>query len=254
MSEKLPEIETSENPLRRPMLPVIALMAVFGLLLHVAVFLFVSIPLGEGPPQPREEAFVTYAGDDFGEAQLYREQAILFDSRPLFVPTLWNVASSLQGIARLHDETELFSFFGPELSLDQGSVLSIAPDLVEEVEVLDERVPVPGVFPLRGFGQIRSPTVEAALQTRGGLLEIENLGSGSSLIQMKLPDSLQAPERMWTPAVFIIEVDPRAVGAPPLRVSGSGIASWDAALAEYIASPRFRRQLPSGYYRVTIGP
>jgi len=180
----------------------------------------------------------------------------LLDSRPLFVPTRWNVASSLQDIARLRDEAELFAPYPPVVRLQpQGWAPQERPAAVADASI-EQLLLNDALHPLLGFGQRQDPASADPLEPRVASVSVENLSGEPSRRVFALPQisDAQVPVRLWDPLVFYVEIDPRSSGGIPLRSSGSGIAEWDLALMRYLASPGFRRQLAPGYYRVIIGP
>lgn len=251
-----PEIESASFSRRRGGIPTAIVLAVVGLAAHAVVFFFVSIPIGEGPSPLEADPFASYAERQGIANDLLQEQSALLDSRPLFVPTRWNVASSLQNIARLRDEAELFAPYQPIVRLQpQGWAPQERPAAAPSVAI-DQLLLDDALHPLVGFGQREDPASTEPLAPRVASVWLEKLSGDPKRIVFSLPriPDAQPPVRLWDPAVFYVEIDPRSSGGIPLRSSGSGIAEWDAALGRYLVSPAFRRQLPPGYYRVTIGP
>lgn len=241
---------------RRGWLPAIVGMAAIGVAVHLALFLFLSVPLSEGPAAPPDQRFVGYYEKQGDDHRLLQEQAVLLDSKPLFMPTVWNVASSLQNIARLRDESELFARYQPVLRLRQEGWEPGPESLPSSTTSLAAVLEGQAAYPLRGFGERGDLNGREPLEPRVAAISFKNLGGGPNPGDRALPalPGAAPPERLWSPAVFVLLVDPRTGGGEPLRVASSGIAEWDRALNRYLASPAFRQRLAPGYYRVTVGP
>lgn len=241
---------------RRRWLPTMLGLGLLGVGTLLYLFLFVAVPIGEGPTEVEESHFVGYFEQEGDDQRLLQEQAVLLDSKPLFMPTRWNVASSLQNIARLRDEAELFARYEPVVRLGPGRGI---PDIealssaTTSVEALLRRHPA---YPLRGFGQTEDPEAHAPLPDRVAAISVENLSGGPAPAGFPLSGlpEMEPPGRLWNPAAFMLVIDPRTSGGRPLRVASSGNVEWDMALARHLASEAFRQRLAPGYYRVTVGP
>ena len=105
----------------KPLIP-IALFTIFlGLVAHLGVFFLFKI---EGPSVLDSEGRGTameFVGDlGRGQDPVLREQALLRDSAPVFMPTRWNLASEMTGVASLRESTEVFAPFPPRISLPEA--------------------------------------------------------------------------------------------------------------------------------------
>ena len=84
----------------------------------VAVILFAFLGLRISSKSeiqiPRSAAFARVIGGDGVEvAALFQEQAELFDTAPLFLPTAWNYSGDLGDILRIDNQSALFAPFPP---------------------------------------------------------------------------------------------------------------------------------------------
>lgn len=236
---------------RRRWTPIALLVALVGILVHLLLFFGVRMPLLD-PEGPADEAgFATYREGRDSAQDLYAEQALLLDSKPLFMPTRWNYASDLQEIARLRDETELFHPYPETLRLKELSSFVGLPRAPARTSILEEQLAESELYPLDGLGESaggESGGAVEAVPVRSGFLTWERPGDGKigrfELSADRLPES---PGELWTPSVFWVVVDPAVGTIPPLRLTSSGIAWWDGQLREYLRSPQFLARLSPGY-------
>jgi hypothetical protein len=235
---------------------VFGIVIVLGLVVHALLFFLISVPIGEGPREVREDAWIGWDGEHSPELSPMRtEQALLLDAEPLFVPTPWNSASALDEIARLRDETELFPPFPPRLGT--SAALWTPPSPPRAAELLDERLAsavTSSPFRLLGRGEERAPT--PATPTSPALLEIFALASGEA-VGSPLPFQAQGeppPATLWNPLEFLVVVDTATGGGLPLRLNSSGSPAWDQAVSTALRQHPLLGTLPHGYFRVVIGP
>lgn len=208
-----------------------------------------------------EEAEVVYAGEQRateGEI-LRREQAVLLDSAPLFMPTPWNQASNLDEVASLREATEVFSPY-PAAAKLPGDLVSFERDDDLE-EVMDGGVPgllgAPDsglVLAVLGREDAPLPEAEAVLPS-ALVLGLSGEGAGH-LERISLSEALSAkqPEELWSLASFYLQVRYGSPVGVPTLAGSSGYPQWDQQLRDYLGEPRFWHRWPDGYYRVQIYP
>lgn len=242
---------------RRVWIPTAVLLGLGGIVAHLFLFLGIRAPLPEIPESGSPPPFAAFDGGGTAGGAAMRERAWLLDSKPLFMPTPWNTASDLQNIARLRDETELFRPFAPQIRLME-TVWSLPPGSLPDSPPTSLLLAGGANFqPLSGFGRVHEAAESGPLAPRAFAVRWETIsaGRGRAGLFILTPGELARPAPdLWTPAEFWLAVDPRALLRTPLRLTSSGDSAWDEALREFIASEPFRRRLPAGYYRVTVGP
>jgi hypothetical protein len=219
-----------------------------GVLLHVAFFWTLTIPLSDPrPPDPPEAGIVLTEAGPSAFGQLVADQATLLDSAPLFLPTRWNFASRIDQPAE--DPAQLL-WTGDALVADLGN----EPPLEGPADLLAARLwPVP----TEGLGtrdRTRQP-----LPARAVHLRIRSLADGSirerSLSADAVPENLTALQAtLWSPATFLVTRAADGSRIPPLLVTSTQSDPVDAALRTWLAGGRALSELPAGSYEVVIGP
>lgn len=235
-------------------MPVALLVALVGLAVHFILFFGVKVPLEE-PDGDNEGAGFAIYGESVDPANaLYAEQALLEDSKPLFMPTRWNVASDLQEIARLRDETELFRPYAPIVQLASVTdFVGLAP--VPDVgATLSDRLSANPLYPLAGFGEGASSDAGPLPPRRAELTWARPKDGAVGQLEVSLEGLPEGPEELWSPAIFWVVIDPSLDSVTPMRLTSSGFPWWDAAIRDFLRTRDLARRLEPGYYRVTVGP
>ena len=96
--------------------PMLRIALLVGVAVHLAGFLFLRVVSNPLPDREPEAAFVQFLSSQMlaGDAGL-EEQAILFDSAPLFIPTRWNASSQI--FAGIEGEDWRLPDFEPAIDL-----------------------------------------------------------------------------------------------------------------------------------------
>ncbi len=238
---------------RRRRIALFGIVVAIGVGAHVLFFWIASVPLGSGPSEIVSEPWIAWAGEpQEAESALVRDQVVLLDAEPLFVPTRWNSASALNEIARLRDETELFAAFPPRVgAVDQ--IWRPAPVVAPDTSL----VPAEDETTLNTFSSIgREAVAVNVLEPRPVLMEVTAFGAeGEEPFQSRVgPADRPAPANLWTPVEFLLVVDSRTGGGVPLRLNSSGDTGWDQAIARVLLQNPELKRLSSGYYRIIVGP
>jgi hypothetical protein len=227
-----------------------------GILLHVAVFTVIRI---QGPierPRFEQPAEIHFVGNLNEEAEpSILQQAALYDSAPLFMPTQWNLVSEMSEVASLRGATELFAAFPAELRLPADHPPS--PGNYEApMDPLGDQLPKGPAFVLSRMGLVRLETRTSA--SPGPSVVFERLDS--SVVKgpepIILPDAVQvmAPPALWSPVQFQFQLSGGWPAGLPVLAQSSGFPDWDDALQGYFSSLSFYRQLDDGYYRLSVFP
>ena len=232
-----------------------ALIAIIvGAGIHLSGFLLVEVVSESEVVAVIAPAMVQFVDLAEGTShQIFREQAVFYDSAPLFLPTSWNYSSTVGGQMRQQGNVSIFSTYPENITL--GS-LELQP--VSGTESLEVEKPLDVLkgeywdfFP--AFG--KESGVPSASDGSSGLLMIVDFRTGETVRSATLPEELRdlADQHFW-PVQFLLNVDATGPVGEALMLQGSGIESVDVALRAYVNSPFFTSGLVSGYYKVVIGP
>jgi len=227
-----------------------------GLAVHLSLLLVLRIELPEPPaPFPRQME-IHFIGDlHSGSDPLLQQQALLFDSAPLFMPTRWSAAGDLSGVASLQDATRVFSPFPPELRLPHARLPQVADSGTAGPEHA-LRLPAEPAFILAG---VRHPPGSIPGADHSGpqlrALRLDRTGAGAPA-DLALPAALRslAPGALWTPARFYLQLSGGFVAGEPVLSQSSGFSEWDQVLQDFIRSLDFHRLFSDGYFQVSVFP
>jgi hypothetical protein len=179
-----------------------------------------------------------------------RDEAILFDLAPLFLPTKWNSTqkeSPRQEPGSLDPYPPKYAFGDNELRLPARAVT--VPATPTEALAAE-----PGGSSFPGFG--RSPGAILPLAARGGFVEVFAASDGKQVLAMALRDANPpAPSTgWWRPPEFLVAVDPSGLVGPLILTAGSGSGEVDEYYRNYLAENfRLGDRLRPGFYRVSAG-
>ncbi|HZP60438.1 MAG TPA: hypothetical protein VFB27_08955 [Opitutaceae bacterium] len=216
-------------------------------------WLFSRTPVPPPPPataRPAPSVGVTRLNETT-DAML-REQAELFDPKPLFLPTRWNVRPGrLTGVAREPGDT-VFENFRPQLAFSESTLSldfsTVAPPPVRPIDALAVGTPR---RPLLGFGRLDLPA--EPLAPRGGFIEVRTAGGGEDVLATEL--TAAPPGGDWAPLEFMAAVNTAGLVAPPQLVRSSGRDEVDAYFRTFLVRDfRLGARLPAGFFRIRIGP
>jgi hypothetical protein len=237
-------------------LPIASLLAAGGLIVHLGIGFLVRLDSPDSPIPEPDRIDVAYVGDPETHADpVLREQAVLLDTAPIFMPTRWNPASRMDSVASLRQAAEVFSPFAPEISLPESVDLPESLDPAP-VQPSDDLGPADPAFILYRYGNQSQP-LPPGLDQRG-IIEVIRMDREPAQNQriFRIPEGLadQAPEALWTPMRIYLQVDQAKPLGPPVISRSSGFSGWDQAVQTYLASLAFYRLLEDGYYRVILFP
>ncbi|MDP4609991.1 MAG: hypothetical protein NWT02_02265 [Opitutales bacterium] len=235
--------------------PVLSVALMVGIAVHLAGFLIFRVVSNPLPTRDDRAAFVRYvsAGSLAGDLAL-EEQAQLFDSAPLFVPTQWNAAQNVS-LAQRDRVRERFPEFEPAIdllkALDNSDALIGSVDSVQQPgDLLASRF---WVF-FERFGQ--SDHAVQAFADVGHFAEIAVVGSAAqSAVTLDCPMEFTDPAPVNEPVQFYLRVggDGRRLGEPLVSKS-SGNEAFDRAARRWLQLPATVGRLPAGYLSVTVYP
>lgn len=226
-----------------------------GVVALLFAFVVLKIPLVNRVELDDSAAFAQYIiYDDDSRSRRLHEQAKLFDSAPLFLPTKWNYGSALQDNLLMRKGDVLFKPYPPSLLLE-GEELADLP-IFEQSKVNRPRELLANRY-WSLFGSFGEAEEKLEKQPAGGsFLIVQEFGAEVPVRRQRLPDRIaeQLEALFWAPTRFSVTVDAIGmVGAPKLTES-SGFEMVDSVLREYLLEPFFSAGLSPGYYRVEIWP
>ena len=235
--------------------PLLRLALLLGVALHLAGFLCFRVISNSLPERAATRPFVQYvSADSLAHDAELEEQAALFDSAPLFMPTRWN-ASQISPVNLRDAARGQFPEFEPEINLLrelQPSSLLVACDLNVNapIDLLASRF---WRF-FSGFAQ--SPDALVVLPDSLPVAEIWVLDDPvAATLSLSADLSFTTAVPIARPVLYYLRVSAGGVllGAPALGRS-SGNEAFDAAAAEWLGRPVVRAQLPQGYLSITVFP
>lgn len=201
-----------------------------------------------GAPEPfvRVSSGNSSAGNDG-----LKERADLFDPAPLFIPTARNFGQGVLPTRLLKQPGQVFTDFGPKLSLAEGGLATFGVENLAAGETLAEVLARSNEVPFAGLGEIQAP--RQALENRSALIRIKKLGA-SEFQQFSLRD-IAVPSADFSPLEFLVAVGPAGLIGEPILAAGSGREDVDGFFQDFLAKTfRLGTVLGPGRYRVVIGP
>jgi len=238
------------------------LALLLGLGLNILFFGLFRIAAPPVSPVKFPPVYVHYAGaaGAITDAAL-SEQAELFDSEPLFLPTPWNFAA--RSFAAKPVRPQPFADFPADPPKDEQ--FSLPPNAsAGNLDPVAALRPGQWVF-LSVLGQAPNPA--AKLPPRGALLRVTRLDSAAassnpaSLVVLDetlspaiVPKSTQNLEALWGPATFLLLFSGTGSVGEPLLVNSSGIDAVDDDWRNWLDDHFRRHPLPPGTYQAVVGP
>lgn len=238
----------------RFMSPVLMGALLAGVMVHLAGFLIFRITSNPLPTRDDRAAFVRYvsASSMAGDLAL-EEQAQLFDSAPLFIPTQWNAAQSVSLMPQNRVD-ERFPEFEPDIRLIGELHSSSLPLGAEEVvstpaDLLKSRY---WSF-FAEFGQAEVNLI--SYPTAGHFAEVVVVGSGDQALTLESPLKFTDTSAVPEPVTLFLRVSNRGlyVGEPVVSQT-SGNTAFDRAAQEWLRQSKTVGQLPAGYLWIKVYP
>ena len=244
-----PDVATSHRILS----PFPYILISLGVCIHLVGFLIFRVVSNPLPTREAIPPFVQYVSPNtlFSGAAL-EEQAVLFDSAPLFVPGKWNASHNLRPLSR---ERTLLSFdaYGEPRSDFSSALISKELPLGLKFAVTE---PV-DLLALRywdlfgGMGQT-APVVEQ-LESTGVFVEVRTV-EGRVVQTVPVDLAVLSMQAIQPTTYFLgVEAGGRVVGRPTLSVS-SGDTAFDTAAYTWLVESGFTAGLPAGFLEIRVYP
>jgi len=235
--------------------PLLCVGLLLGVALHLAGFLIFRVISSPLPDRAEARPFVQYvsAGSLASDREL-EEQAELFDSAPLFIPTHWN-ASQVTFVESGDVLREQFPEFEPKIELQRELQPSsfLVVDSAQVNQPLDLLASRFWRF-FSGFAESAVPVV--AFEDEVPVVEVSVVGQ-SSLLPISIPAELDytTASPVARPVLYYIRMSGSgaALSAPTLGQS-SGNEAFDLAALKWLRAPEVQGLLPKGYLAVKVFP
>lgn len=194
------------------------------------------------------------------EDHVLKDEALIRDLRPLFLPTEFNAAlpepRREPGRTILDEQRPRWDFPEGELALNRdlpaAATLNRRPaERATASDVLESGEVGLGMI---GFGR-NKPTIDA-LAPRGGFLEVVAVSTGQRVLVESLPPELgPGGGKPWEPMELFAAVDVAGLASPLVVTEGSRVDEVDAHFRRILSQGyRIGERLPPGFYRVVVGP
>ncbi|MEN8661761.1 MAG: hypothetical protein ACN4GF_04265 [Lentimonas sp.] len=236
------------------MSPVLLGVLLAGVLVHLAGFLIFKVESNPLPTRDENSAFVRYvSANSLAGDRALEEQAQLFDSAPLFVPTQWNAA---QNVSLMPSDRvgERFPEFEPEINLIAALHSSNLPMGTENL------VEAPGDLLASRFWSFfeRFAQAEETIEpfpTVGHFAEVVVVGRGEAALSMESPLQFTDTSAVPEPVQLFLRLSGggQALGEPVVSQS-SGNPVFDRAAQDWLRKSETVGQLPRGYLWITVYP
>jgi hypothetical protein len=232
------------------------LIAGAGALAAAAFVLWLFSHAPAPPPAaalPRPVPAVGLTRLDSGTDAVVREQAVLLDPTPLFLPTRWNAQPHRLAVGATREPETAFAAFEPKLLFDENALALGFPSVVALPARPVEALAV-GTLPRPLLGLGRVDLAAEPLAARGGLAEVSVAGTGDPVLAQALAGAA-APAGDWAPPEFLVVVNAMGLVGPPQLVHSSGNDAVDAYFRAFLEGKfRLGARLRPGFFRVCVGP
>jgi hypothetical protein len=188
-----------------------------------------------------------------------REEALLRDPTPLFLPTADLNAAQGVGPKRREPGDTFVNYPEKYAFLPTDVQFAFAPAVV----VPDEKRPVEATnltdwsMPLQGLG--RRDEVRPVLAARGAYVEIVAAADDGSVgLAQALTEARPPTQQEWQPMEFLAAIEPGGLIGLPSVVVSSGVEKVDQYFLEYLVNDwrvgERLSKLRTGFYRIKLGP
>jgi hypothetical protein len=219
------------------------------------VFGRVAVPL----PQPAGAVPVhapveLKRGGEWASNPLFREETLLRDPTPLFLPTRWNSSDAVLSPDQRREPGNSFRDYLPAFVYSETNLaLQFPAIVVVPAHPVDSFAADNPDRPFIGFGQKDQPVTKLAKRT--AFLHISAAGTGESVAANALEDAQPPGEGVWQPLEFMVATDAAGIVRPPVLTASSLVPAVDNYFQDYLVRTlHIGEHLPPGFYRVCIGP
>lgn len=206
------------------------------------------------PKSPANSAVALARVNDGGASSRLRDEAMLRDPTPLFLPTRWNAGeNALPADARrepgssFRDYPAKLNFPPSGLQLDLPSPIGVPARPADAFSTDKPK------RPLLGIGRSDPPVL--AVSPRTAYVEVAAVSDGRRVIAEPIMGGQLASENSWQPLEFLVAIDRAGLVKPAVLLTSSQVATIDAYFREFLSNGlQIGERLAPGFYRVSIGP
>lgn len=229
-----------------------------GVLVHILGFVIFEITTETSFQVQIPEAYVGFPRmDSSANSKVLVEQALLYDSEPLFLPTNWNANPERVGRFLVVEDASPFEPFAEArmielVTLDTYQDVSLP---LETLSVPEEVLSLENPQLFAEFGQMSLPQQESS--TAGLSVAIYDLSDGTVFYEAHHPaaiENLLPNWELWTVIELLVIVDASGIVGEPLVAESSGKLEIDQFLQQFCLTELGRHLTQTGYFRIYVGP
>ena len=183
------------------------------------------------------------------------EQAELYDTAPLFLPTHRNASANFKTPPSPESPPQPFGLYDSILVTTRDSVRHPSESSAPVVAGIDYFLAENDFTPMRTFGT--EPVQVGKLAQRDGILTASDAISGRVVASRTFSAPTVAhiaDGSNWAPCSYLVLVRDGRVSGIPLLESSSELRDLDDAFRSIVGESMPWAALPSGYYRIRIAP
>ena len=204
------------------------------------------------------ESFVSFYPDDSDtDSSFIKEATALLDSAPMFVPGPWNAAGTLEvPVAQYNPMIQsTFPQYSPEIKLNSDLLGVSKKQLIGIFASGVEKLPIRReyAFGFQGLGQEYINESNALLPLNCHI-EFTYLGNGRKWERTVMSPLGLDEEHLWSPLVFYGAVGSMGMDAAPFTANTTGLEKLDKDLGVLVRNLIMKMELPTGNYRIVVGP
>ena len=234
---------------------IVKIAIITGITIYVLAFLTFHVEVPSIETVDFSEPYIQYPSPEEKKInQLIREQAELYDSAPLFLPTSWNYVTNVETLSLEVHSSSLFPTYEEKWTISDEM---LKPNISSGVSIITRardslKYEYWDLFSTFGEGKYK----ENWMSLRMGWVEVYDMLNNKIVRSESLPENIDELKELplWAPLEFLITIDNLGPIGEPLLLKGSGSETIDAILRDYILEPVFGARLVPGYYKVSIGP
>lgn len=232
----------------------VAAVVVHGVWLFFIAFRTAPQPSPAHPEQEMTILLLSNSGET--ASPILIEQAHLFDTEPLFLPTPWN-ASHYPSIDIMQwQPADPFTPYPPQFSRTEAGFRFDGDGAPPVSNSALEIFPIFSSAFYRSFGLADEPPHDAAEQP-AGRIELISIADGQTVMEISIPEDERPAgmENLWTPAEFLLQVTEVGLLGEPVLLISSNNEEIDIYLRDIIHNRILRERIPPpGIYRAVAGP
>lgn len=181
-----------------------------------------------------------------------REEAILLDPTPMFLPTEWSSAQNALPASLIRRPGRGFENYPEKLSFQESGLVVAMPDVQSPGSPVDALLSAGVHAPFAGMG--RADWEGDKLAARTAVIEVARASDGGRVYAKALAEA-EIPASGWQPLEFLVAIGPAGLVGTPVIMQRSGREEVDRFFQNYLAKTlRLGERLPPGSYRVLAGP